>query len=72
MNMNLASIIDDSESNADPDKEAHSTLQTFDEHNSDAEAARKAATLESAGDPQNGKIEYQPKEGKYMRYETRA
>jgi hypothetical protein len=55
--MNLASIIDDSESNADPDKEAHSTLQTFDEHTFDAETARKAATLESAGDPQNGKIE---------------
>ena len=72
MNLNMASIIDDSESNTDPDK-AHSTLETFDEQTFDKETARKDTTLESSTDSQIGKYEEPaPKVGKYMRYETRA
>lgn len=47
LNLNLESIIDDSESNADPDKETHSTLKTFEEQTLEKEASRRAATLES-------------------------
>tara|TARA_B110000285_G_scaffold221451_1_gene274420 strand:- start:1268 stop:1408 length:141 start_codon:yes stop_codon:yes gene_type:complete len=44
----MASIIDDSESNADPDKEALSTLQSFKEPTFDKETGGNENTIESS------------------------
>ena len=48
LKLNMASIIDDSESNTDPDKEALSTLQSFKEPTFDKQTGRKGNTIESS------------------------